>query len=140
MVRAGPPGPGPPHRRNALIEARIELAALPTSAASARRFVNSTLSGWGCEGIAEIVLLLVSELVTNAVLHARSDVELVLRMRGRRLRVEVGDGSRTAPVLRAHDDEAMTGRGLSLVEQLSEAWGVHRTGDGKRVWFEIVAP
>lgn len=99
--------------------------------------MGTTLTGWGCENAAEIAQLLVSELVTNAVLHAQSGIEVVVRHGGRRLRVEVGDASRTPPVLRRHDEDAMTGRGLSLVDQLSEAWGVERNADGKRVWFEV---
>ena len=126
-------------QRGPAIEARIELDALPTSAASARHFVSTTLSRWGCDDVSDVVLLLVSELVTNAVLHARSGIEVIVRHGGHRLRIEVGDGSRTTPVLRQHDDEAMTGRGLTLVEQLSEAWGVERDDDGKRVWFEVAS-
>ena len=122
-----------------LIEARIELDSAPTSAAAALHFVESTLSRWGYADSSEVVLLLVSELVTNAVLHARSEVEVVLRHHDRRIRVEIGDASATTPVLRPHDDAAMTGRGLSLVDQLSQAWGVERTGQGKRVWFEVAS-
>ena len=86
-----------------------------------------------------MVELLVSELVTNSVLHARSEVEVRLQARGKTLRVDVTDGSPRRPVLRNHDDKAMTGRGLALVAELSSEWGVVETPDGKSVWFVVAA-
>ena len=86
-----------------------------------------------------MVELLVSELVTNAVLHAGTDVELVVRRLRKGVRVEVLDRSTRPPVPRAYDDEAMTGRGLALVRELSRVWGVDERKDGKVVWFEVAA-
>jgi len=118
-------------------EARLALRPVPGSAALARRFVDDTLGSWGCDPIAEAGRLLVSELVTNAVLHARTDISVVVTLLRGGVRVEVHDRSTAAPVVRHYEDEAMTGRGLALVDQLAARWGVDRRGDGKSVWFEL---
>jgi anti-sigma regulatory factor (Ser/Thr protein kinase) len=117
--------------------ARLALRPVPSSAASARQFVDDTLGEWGCDSFVDASRLLVSELVTNAVLHARTDIELVVRLHPRGVRVEVHDGSPAAPVVRRYDDDAMTGRGLALVDELARRWGVERTPGGKAVWFEL---
>ncbi|HWL37868.1 MAG TPA: ATP-binding protein [Frankiaceae bacterium] len=118
-------------------EARLALRPVPASASMARQFVDDTLRGWGCDAFVDASRLLVSELVTNAVLHARTDLTLVIRLLRDGVRVEVIDGSPVAPVVRNYEDEAMTGRGLSLVNDLAVRWGVEREGDGKSVWFEL---
>lgn len=118
-------------------EARLALSAVPASAAAARQFVGEIVEKWGCHALADPARLLVSELVTNAVLHARSDVEVVVRLRRNGVRVSVADASSAAPVVRAYEDDAMTGRGLALVEQLATRWGVDAGTDGKAVWFEL---
>lgn len=119
-------------------EARLPLRPIPASAATARQFVEETLGAWGCDDFLDAARLLVSELVTNAVLHARTDFELALRVLRTGVRVEVRDGSNAAPVVRRYEDEAMTGRGLSLVDELSARWGVEKlAGGGKVVWFEL---
>lgn len=82
-------------------------------------------------------MLLVSELVTNALLHARSEIDLVLRVLEKAVRCEVYDGSRATPTLRPVDSAAVTGRGLALVAHLASDWGTERTPDGKVVWFEV---
>jgi anti-sigma regulatory factor (Ser/Thr protein kinase) len=84
-----------------------------------------------------VVELLVSEVVTNAVLHARSALSLCVVRQGDRIRVEVEDTSPVAPVVRPHDDTAMTGRGLALVAALAAEWGVQPTDRGKSVWFVV---
>lgn len=118
-------------------EVRLALEPVPGSAAAARRFVADTLGGWGCDALVETARLLVSELVTNAVLHARTAMTLVVGLRRGGVRVEVHDGSPGSPVLREYGDDAMTGRGLALVAELSARWGVDRDRDGKSVWFEL---
>jgi anti-sigma regulatory factor (Ser/Thr protein kinase) len=87
-------------------------------------------------------VLLVSEVVTNAVLHGRSDVLLVVEDRGDSAYVSVSD---TSPMpLRVHNFavESATGRGLRLVDQLAQRWGVDAatSGQGKAVWFEVGEP
>lgn len=122
-------------------EARIKLPGDVRSAGAARRFVTGVLHSWRMsemtEGDAE---LLTSEVCSNAVRHAESDFTVVVRYDGDRVRVEVGDGSRALPELRASAVDDESGRGLFLVEQLASAWGVSPTVEGKRVWFELPAP
>ena len=126
--------------RRIAIEARLQLRPVPTSAGIARRFVGATLSAWGCDHAVDLVTLLVSEVVTNAVLHARSDFELHVESGQHLIRIEVSDGSTLTPTIREHDDDdAMTGRGLALVDQLASSWGVTPHDGGKTVWFEVAA-
>lgn len=75
--------------------------------------------------------------MTNALVHTRSDPELIARVAGRRLRVEVRDDDPSPPVRRPRDPLATTGRGLILVNELSSAWGSQPAGKGKIVWFEL---
>ena len=121
-----------------LIDTTTTLPAEARSAGLARRFVSVALHESGHEGLDDIATLLASELVTNAVLHARSAVELRLRIDGGRVRVEVHDRS-TKPVAPRHfTSDAATGRGLLLVTELAAAWGSDAGPDGKCVWFELL--
>ncbi len=86
----------------------------------------------------DTLVLLTSELVTNAVMHAGGRVEVAVEVVGtRRLRVEVRDGSRELPRVQDADSDAMGGRGLLLVDKLADAWGVEIAREGKSVWFEL---
>jgi GAF domain-containing protein/anti-sigma regulatory factor (Ser/Thr protein kinase) len=123
-------------------EARMQLPPHPTSARRARQFLSGVVNSWRMpeldRGDAELLL---SEVATNAILHARSDFTVIVRYDGRNLRVEVGDGSRAEPrppITEAPD--APGGRGLVVLEQLAARWGMLRTARGKRVWFEIPGP
>lgn len=109
----------------------------PTSARGAREFVAERLAAAGYGTAAEVATLLVSELVTNAILHARSPICVRVRPHGRRVRVEVGDDSAAMPVLRDRDVDSTTGRGTLLVDGLAAAWGVEPSEAGKVVWFEL---
>jgi anti-sigma regulatory factor (Ser/Thr protein kinase) len=109
----------------------------PFSARQARRFVTSALSQLGLPELTDTALILVSELVTNAVLHARSEVTLTVARTDDGLRMEVGDHSSLAPSMRHYSAEAATGRGLVLVESLADAWGSDIGPSGKTVWFEL---
>jgi two-component sensor histidine kinase len=115
------------------------LAPVPASAREARCFVSHTLVEWGDTQLVEAAALLVSELVTNAVTHAGSEVHVVIGRGGHYavLRVEVGDFSSEPPTMGGFDLEAMSGRGLALVEALAHRWGVETHASGKRVWFEL---
>ncbi|MGW7369669.1 ATP-binding protein [Streptomyces sp. NPDC054841] len=91
--------------------------------------------------VAEDVLMVVSELVTNACLHAGGPLELVLHCTAERLRVEVTDASPVAPRPRPHADPATPGgHGLIVLGRLARAWGSVPRGPGKAVWAEIAAP
>lgn len=120
-----------------LEEALLTLAPDTRSAGHARRFVRGALDEWGCEGLLDVAALLTSELVTNAVLHARTEVQVVMRLGPEALRVEVRDASPRLPVRRRYSTDAATGRGLMLLETMASASGAERCPPGKCVWFEI---
>jgi anti-sigma regulatory factor (Ser/Thr protein kinase) len=105
------------------------------SVASARRFVVSLIDA-GPE-LVDSVQLAVSELATNAVLHARSPFRVRVTREDGRLRVAVHDSSSAAAAKKDYGPTAVTGRGLTIVEQLTEDWGVTPDGGGKWVWFEV---
>ncbi|MDP8969647.1 MAG: ATP-binding protein [Actinomycetota bacterium] len=121
-----------------VIHATTELAPEATSARVARRFVGATLTAWSCSELADVAELLTTELVTNALLHARTDLQLHLHRRDERVRIEVEDGNSHLPAVRNYDEEGQTGRGMVLVEALAAAWGADQTERGKVVWAEVV--
>lgn len=131
------PHPAAPCR--APTDARVALAPLPASVGQARRFVREALAQWGRDELVDTAVLLVSELVTNAVLHARSEVTVTVSPRADRVRVEVGDTGAGTPFLRRPSEAATTGRGLGLVQSCALAWGVQPQPLGKAVWFELAA-
>lgn len=108
------------------------------SARGARKFAGQVLESWGCADIEDAVLLLVSELVTNAVIHAHSDVEVILRLRPARVRVEIVDAASDYVQRRDAATDDQSGRGMALTEALAAAWGVDTLVAGKSVWFEVV--
>jgi anti-sigma regulatory factor (Ser/Thr protein kinase) len=114
---------------------RLQLPPEPTSAGMARRFVASSLVAG--DEVAELAVLLVSELASNAVLHARTPFELVVEDDGRRLRVEVHDDSSALPTLKDYVAESITGRGLHIVAASADNWGFESRERGKCVWFEL---
>lgn len=108
------------------------------SAATARRLVADVLEGWQEPTVVDDASLLASELVTNAVLHARSKVALVLRCQDDCVRIEAWDQCPDRPQPGYPDEEALTGRGLQLVDMLGQRWGVDPDGEeGKVVWVEV---
>lgn len=120
--------------------ARSDELALPATATSpsrARSFVASALASWGLTD-ADDVLLAVSELVTNALLHARTEMTVrVTDCGGDAVLVAVSDGSVVAPRGRRFTVESGTGRGLRLLDSLAEEWGVETRDGGKTVWARI---
>jgi PAS domain S-box-containing protein len=117
---------------------RRTLPPHPSSVGEARRLVRAELDRAGRPDLVENAELLVSELVTNALVHAGTPVEVHARVDAAGLRVEVSDGSGVQPAVRHHSAMAGTGRGLRLVEGLVAAWGVEPLPRGKAVWFELV--
>ncbi|HUQ63587.1 MAG TPA: ATP-binding protein [Acidimicrobiales bacterium] len=115
----------------------MSFPAEPASVSKARRFVRETLDAVGAAGFEECAILLVSELVTNAVLHARTAPEVTVRVTEDRVWVGVRDASPVAPAPKRYGLEAATGRGLQLVEQIAARWGVDTDSAGKTVWFEL---
>jgi anti-sigma regulatory factor (Ser/Thr protein kinase) len=121
-----------------LFVASLELPPDHTAAARAREFVARTLHSWECDGSVADAELLVSELVTNAILHARSSATVSIE-RDPVLRVAVCDQSTAVPRVRNYGPTAVTGRGMLLVDRIARRWGVEVSGNGKCVWFEIDA-
>ena len=118
---------------------RLALPAVGASAPQARRALRALLHGTSYDDRADDAVLALSELVTNAVLHGREPLTVLLDRDGARLRVEVSDGSPLGPSFSMLDPTAVTGRGLLLVSSCADRWGVEPTADGKRVWFEVDA-
>ena len=111
------------------------LPGQPDSVGQARRFARDTLQHAGRPDWVEAATLAVSELVTNSVLHAHSDIELRLQVTDDHVRIEVWDRSPALPMPRSYDATATTGRGLELVATVSFDHGVESFGeDGKVVW------
>lgn len=119
-------------RRAALLQAQ------PRSAGRARRLVAEALEAARLPRLTDAATLLVSELVTNAVVHARTSIDVRVQVNGHRLLVEVADLSPQLPSPRHYDETATTGRGLELVELLSRECGVRHTTHGKVAWFSLV--
>ncbi|MFI9362529.1 ATP-binding protein [Kitasatospora sp. NPDC053057] len=135
-----------------VLQVQLAVQADPSEVGRARRWVRSRLLNHGVDPdapMAETVVLVVSELVTNAVVHTGCPAVLRLCLPvgdgsaqaapSGLLRVEVADASQTAPAPRhaGADEDATNGRGLELVELLCERWGWYPDGPGKRVWCEI---
>jgi anti-sigma regulatory factor (Ser/Thr protein kinase) len=119
----------------------LELGALASAVPCARLHARHVLWEWGLESLGESAELLVSELVTNAVKASRamtqgSPVRLWLVSDSAQILILVWDSSPVAPVRMNTSDEAENGRGLMLVEAVSEQWGWyhHMNNDGKFVW------
>jgi serine phosphatase RsbU (regulator of sigma subunit)/PAS domain-containing protein len=117
--------------------ARRRFRSEAISASAARRFAADVLSAWQQGPIIEDALILLDEVVTNAVQHTVGEVTVLLQL-DRCLHVDVFDSSNRMPARRSPSDETETGRGLQIVETLAAAWGTEpQPGGGKRVWFEL---
>ena len=113
---------------------------LPSSMNSpqlARAFLRSTLQTWKLDGFGEVSELLVTELVANVVTHVGAPMTLRVHRGPATMRVEIEDPSTQVPVVNHPDPSEEHGRGVLLVEELANAWGVDPRPDGKTVWFEI---
>ena len=105
-----------------------------------RRAVTRALGGWGvASDDQDVVALLISELVTNALRHGEPPVRLRAECTDSAITVSVEDAGSSAPVaVEPAAWDASGGRGLHLVESLADGWGVNRNGVGKAVWFRVV--
>ncbi len=119
------------------MEHELELDPDPAAVPTARRFVTTALARTAWEPSTAAAELVVTELVTNAVLHAGGPVHVSVRTAQGSLRLAVRDGSRRRPVRPVGDPEAMTGRGLGLIEAVATRWGVQPHPAGKVVWAEL---
>jgi anti-sigma regulatory factor (Ser/Thr protein kinase) len=111
-----------------------------------RHFLGEVMRGWSIDGILDDLELLASEVVTNALIHAHSEVDVRLREYCDRIRVEVRDSDPHPPVPTAvlamdeTNQESESGRGLLIVEAVASRWGSSPAGRGKTTWFEIDMP
>jgi PAS domain S-box-containing protein len=115
----------------------LQLPPRATSAGEARRLLRDALSGVGAPEAVEAAQVAISEIVTNALVHAGTHMRLRVLLTGEALRVELMDGSPHLPHQLDYSDNATTGRGLRVVDEMVDRWGAYPLGDGKVVWFEI---
>lgn len=118
-------------------EASLTLPAELSSIGDARRFLRSALATWGVGDYDLGGPQVLTELATNAALHARSAYTVHLVLEAGSLLVEVTDSSPALPQHRHYGAEATTGRGIALVEALSTDWGVQSSPTGKTVWCRV---
>ncbi|WP_051451688.1 ATP-binding protein [Actinospica robiniae] len=125
--------------------AMFRFDPVPESAGKARRSARTVLSTWGLQALCEDVDLVVSELITNALLHtglgpggAPTPVRLELELDGDALTCRVVDSSPLPPQPEEADHDAESGRGLILVEALADAWDWEDLPEGKAVWARFL--
>ncbi|MEU4009309.1 ATP-binding protein [Streptomyces pseudogriseolus] len=119
----------------------IQFLAEPTEVSALRADVRAWLHDWGVSEVIDSAQLCVSELVSNVITHLGrgTPASLTLALRDARLRIEVCDpDTRVLPTLVEATEDAENGRGLTLIDALSDRWGVELHGDGKVTWCEIV--
>jgi anti-sigma regulatory factor (Ser/Thr protein kinase) len=123
-----------PRRR----EVAMELEPTAGAPAAARSFVTTMLADWGHgDELVADAQLVVSELVTNAILHARSSFAVVASSDESGVRVAVRDRGAGAPELLRPEPHVPSGRGLLVIDAVAAAWGVETTGEGKTVWAQL---
>jgi len=116
----------------------VTLPPAPESARQARRFVADVLLAVGAQEFIDTATLLTSELVTNGIVHAHTELRVLVEATAHWVRVEVVDGNPLMPTRRSYDEQAQTGRGLEMVELLASDFGMQPLlDDGKRVWFRL---
>lgn len=108
----------------------------PESVAGARHFIRDLLSDQPRETV-EAAELMTSELATNSVRHAHSDFELAIHLSRDEIRVEVSDHGQGRPVPRFPTAQEQSGRGLQIIQELAEDWGITPSPNGKLVWFTL---
>jgi anti-sigma regulatory factor (Ser/Thr protein kinase) len=119
------------------VRASVDLTPAPESAAEARVFVERMLRTWGCPGLIDDARVVVTELVSNVVRHAGTDIRVDVELRGETVRIAVADRAGGHVIMRTADPPTdVGGRGLQLVNALSERWGIDQLADRKLVWAE----
>ncbi len=117
----------------------VDLGPQPADVPAARRFLSEQLRRWGCPELVDDAQVVVTELVTNAFVHAGTRCELRVHLGDRALRLHVTDFGPGMPDPRSADERAEHGRGLLLISALSVGWGVEALPDGaKVVWAELL--
>lgn len=127
----------PPSARHG---AQLVLPAVPRGVPLSRQLVREICTLLALDDVADVAELLASEVVTNAVLHARSDcLQVVVEVTSDELVVSVADSDSCRPTMRQPSPDATRGRGLYLLDSLAKQWGVIEWPDGKAVWFTLSA-
>lgn len=119
------------------VVASLTLPADVRSVGRAREMMREVLKAVSADELLEAAEVAISEVVTNAVVHAGTEIEVRIRAAERALRVEVDDRSSRLPVLRTWSTTAGTGRGLHIIGESTDRWAVDPAPHGKTVWFEI---
>ncbi|GLZ33824.1 hypothetical protein Lesp02_60120 [Lentzea sp. NBRC 105346] len=118
----------------------MTLAAEGGSCARARQLVREAAASWNLtEDLADDAQLVVTELVSNGIDHAEGPLELTVKRTTGGMFIEVSDRSTVLPQLRPVDPTSARGRGMQLVNALSERWGAEPNSVGKAVWAELNA-
>ncbi|WP_030674211.1 SpoIIE family protein phosphatase [Streptomyces cellulosae] len=115
----------------------------PEALAEARHMIRAAVGAWGAHPLSDEIELVADELITNALMHTEGPAIVTVRAltgSDRRIRVEVEDSSSALPRRREAGESHVSGRGLLLVDQLADVWGVEARGGGKVVWSEFVVP
>jgi serine phosphatase RsbU (regulator of sigma subunit)/anti-sigma regulatory factor (Ser/Thr protein kinase) len=115
----------------------------PEALTEARHMIRAAVRAWGAGGRADEIELVADELITNALMHTEGSAIVTLRVLAgsdRRLRAEVEDSSSALPRRREAGESGVSGRGLLLVDRLTDVWGVEARGGGKCVWCEFIVP
>lgn len=130
---------GASHHRSQMMRPmkQVTLAPDPMAPGFARHFIYEVLNEWECESLLETAQLLVSELVTNAVLHAGSPIEVTVTLDREGVRVDVIDHTIRPVMPRNAPLGALSGRGLRIVDALAKSWGTRPLPEGKSVWFTL---
>jgi anti-sigma regulatory factor (Ser/Thr protein kinase) len=116
----------------------LDLPASASAARTGRAFVSAYCQRHDLSVDAtDDAVLLTSELLSNAYLHARSATVLSVALLDHKLRVEVADESLTQPATRESGSSATGGRGMRLIDEVAQRWGVQQRAGGKSVWFEL---
>lgn len=115
----------------------VTLPCARASVPLARRYLVERLRGTVDDDTVHLAALLLSEVVTNAILHARTDASVHVAVEAAGVLVAVEDRCRSRPARAVRDESALSGRGLELVETLADEFGVLPTSSGKRVWFTL---
>ncbi|MGW1071687.1 SpoIIE family protein phosphatase [Streptomyces sp. NPDC002537] len=115
----------------------------PESLRAARHMIRAAVRAWGARERSDEIELVADELITNALLHTDGAAVATIRIipgPERRVRVEVEDKSSVLPRRREPGESGVSGRGLLLVDRLTDVWGVESRGTGKSVWCEFIVP
>ncbi len=122
-----------------MTEASLTFPAELSSVGKSRAFLRAALGDWGVDDYDFGAAQVLTELAANAALHARTAFTVHLVLEPSALLVEVTDSSPVPPQRRRYGTEATTGRGIALVESLSDTWGVESSPTGKTVWCRVTA-